>query len=374
MATIMEQVANVEPQKRFGQMLRNLRVEYEKRGLPLMGRFELTPHCTLDCKMCYVHRSDGKYPHRVLTGDEWIDIMDQAIDMGMLHATLTGGECMLHPDFKRIYMRLKEKGVHITILTNGTLLDKEMIEFLATVPPIFLQISVYGSSPEVYERVTGDANAFYKVDFALRELMQTNLLPQIALTISKYNLDDLSGLWQYANSFDQTRVIVDCDLIAPIESSGHNFEDYSLSYEEQLSVRTQVLAWKGRETGKLCDEDFLEGRVDDSQERYNKMPCAAGLSAFHIGYDGVMLPCGEFPLAKADVLADGFADAWKKINIAAKMYHRSEECLACAFFDECTFCAARYANSSGSTDGLAGNIPCNKKMRMLIPMLYRKSK
>lgn len=373
MGTIMEELANVDSQKRFGQMLQALRGEYMKKGVPLSGRFELTPHCNLNCKMCYVHRSDGKYPHRVLTGDEWIDIVDQAVAMGMLHATLTGGECMLHPDFKRIYTHLKTKGVYITVLTNGVLIDQEMIDFLTSMPPILLQISVYGSNPEVYERVTGEANAFCKVDRVLRTLNNSSLLPQIALTISKYNLSDFENLWKYANSVCKTRVVVSCDLISPTTDSGNVYEDYALSYEEQLWVRSQMLLWEGRRPAKLCEEDFLEKPVDPSERQYVYLPCAAGLSTFHIGYDGAMLPCCEFPLAKASVCESGFEAAWKHINAAAKAYRRSKECQECSFLGRCTFCAARYARSSGSSDGSTGAIPCNKTLRMLIPTLYKKS-
>jgi len=374
MGTIMEQVANVEPQKRFGQMIRDLRVEYEKRGLPLMGYFELTPHCNLDCKMCYIHRSDGKYPRRTLTGEEWIDIIDQAVDLGLMQATLTGGECTLHPDFKRIYTHLKKRGVYVSVLTNGTLLTQEMIAFLADNPPILLQISVYGSSPEVYERVTGDANAFYKVDTALRALKETTLLPQIELTISKYNLDDMINLWQYAHSIVDTRVIVDCDLFEPTVSSGHNFEEYALSYDEQLFVRRTVLELLGAEPAQLTEEDYIAEPIDPSEKKQDKLPCAAGHSLFHIGYDGIMMPCGSFPLAMSDVLANGVREAWFEINFAARNYRRSEECMSCEFLGQCKFCAARYFNASAKNVRCEEGMSCNKQLRMLIPILYKKSK
>jgi len=63
-----------------------------KQDVPLNGNFELTPLCNLDCKICYVHLQDPSVRHRMLSGEQWIALMQQAIDRGMMVALLTGGE------------------------------------------------------------------------------------------------------------------------------------------------------------------------------------------------------------------------------------------------------------------------------------------
>ena len=66
--------------------------------IPISNLFELTPLCNLDCRMCYVHLTDPTVKERMLSGEQWIDLMRQAIDHGMMIALLTGGEAMTHPD------------------------------------------------------------------------------------------------------------------------------------------------------------------------------------------------------------------------------------------------------------------------------------
>ena len=51
--------------------------------IPYHGSFELTPLCNLDCKMCYVHLQDPSVKHRMLSGKQWLSIIQQAIDEGM---------------------------------------------------------------------------------------------------------------------------------------------------------------------------------------------------------------------------------------------------------------------------------------------------
>ena len=77
-----------------------------KDDCPIVGSFELTPLCNFNCKMCYVHPQDNFVKNEILTGNQWINLMKDAINRGMLNAMLTGGEVMIHPDFWEIYMYL----------------------------------------------------------------------------------------------------------------------------------------------------------------------------------------------------------------------------------------------------------------------------
>lgn len=76
-----------------------------EKALPISGSFELTPLCNLDCKMCYVHlNKDQMAGASLLSAAQWKDIMQQAIDNGMMYARLTGGECLTYPGFKELYL------------------------------------------------------------------------------------------------------------------------------------------------------------------------------------------------------------------------------------------------------------------------------
>ncbi len=76
------------------------------KHVPLHGSFELTPRCTLNCGMCYVHLQPSQMARKELTAGQWISLIDQAADEGMMQAALTGGECMLHPGFRDIVHHL----------------------------------------------------------------------------------------------------------------------------------------------------------------------------------------------------------------------------------------------------------------------------
>ena len=95
---------------------------------PLNGSLELLPLCNMNCDMCYVSlsREEMERQGRLRTADEWLEIGRQMKDAGVLFLLLTGGEPFLYPDFKRLYLGLRQMGMILTINTNGTLIDEDL--------------------------------------------------------------------------------------------------------------------------------------------------------------------------------------------------------------------------------------------------------
>ena len=122
--------------------------------IPLTGSFELTPLCNLDCKMCYVHLNNSQFTSsHLLSIDTWKDLISQAYESGMRNASLTGGECLTYPGFKDVYEFLYSLGIKPGILSNGILINGKMVDFFQIHPPKMIQISLYGSSDDAYEKV-----------------------------------------------------------------------------------------------------------------------------------------------------------------------------------------------------------------------------
>ena len=90
--------------------------------IPINGSIELLPLCNMNCDMCYVRlsRTEMESQGRLHTLNEWLGIAEEMRKAGTLFLLLTGGEPLLYPDFKQLYLKLKEAGFVITINTNGT--------------------------------------------------------------------------------------------------------------------------------------------------------------------------------------------------------------------------------------------------------------
>ena len=128
------------------------------RRVPLAGTIELTRRCNNRCRHCYnnLPASDLHAHAEELRTDELIRILDEAAAAGCVWLLLTGGEIFLRPDFREIYTHAKQKGLLVTLFTNGTLMTPELADFLANQRPFSLEITLYGATRETYERVTGN--------------------------------------------------------------------------------------------------------------------------------------------------------------------------------------------------------------------------
>ena len=137
--------------KMYEQWKTKLVLAAKEKRIPILGQFELTPCCNLDCKMCYVHNSHSNALRtRELSTETWVRIFNEAYDMGLMFATLTGGECLLRHDFRDLYLHLWNKRVRITIFTNGILINDDLVEFFTMYPPEKIRISIYGSCETAY--------------------------------------------------------------------------------------------------------------------------------------------------------------------------------------------------------------------------------
>ena len=169
--------------------------------VPLEATFELTPFCNFDCVMCYVklNKEQAQKQGEPLSKEKWLEIARQAKDMGTLYLCLTGGEVFTHPDFWEIYAELNKMGFLISVLSNGSLIDEEVIErFKEYGMPYFIKITLYGASDETYFRTCGVKDGFTRVERAIDLLIAENVPLKLTATIVKENACDLQGMYKFA--------------------------------------------------------------------------------------------------------------------------------------------------------------------------------
>lgn len=320
-----------------------IRKRAAKQGIPIHGHFELTPRCNFDCKMCYVHlQKEQMQGIKELSLDEWKWIIDQAIDAGMIFVSLSGGECLTSSYFNEIYTYLHSKGILITLLTNGYLLDKEF-PLLKKYPPAYIQVSIYGNSEEQYEYVTGK-RGYEKVKSNVEYAIRNGLPVGVAVTTSKYlkNISDIIKFYKQKN----IAVAVSQWLMPPYSSTGRSLGDFNLSKEEQVEISKDL--WILNENEKpISYEGILpdENTIEDENQRVG-ITCAAGRSDFSISWSGTMSMCVALSEPTGYPLKEGFKVAWEKTNASAKAFFMPIECNGCVYHKICNHCPAQHLISA----------------------------
>lgn len=120
---------------------------YRKNGIsPLSMTWELTNRCNFNCPFCYIHNhsNTSKEECSEYRFEEIKSELDELIKRGLFICYLTGGECLLHPDFEKIYLYLKKEGVLVAVLTNAALLSEKHISIFKKYKPYKIEVSIYG--------------------------------------------------------------------------------------------------------------------------------------------------------------------------------------------------------------------------------------
>lgn len=369
-ATLRELLRQLDQQgiydyRRYRAMRRFLGFRAREKNQPISGTFELTPLCNLDCKMCYVHlQREQLHGAALLPVDRWMEIMRQAIDAGMLFAALTGGECLTYPGFRDLYRFLRDRGVEVSILSNGLLMDAEMVEFLKRNPPAAIQITVYGASEEAYERVTGK-RAFARVMQNVRALRDAELPLCIAVTPNAY-MRDGAALLRLLHG-EGLPFSINAGLMQPRAETGRALADAGL--DAYVDLRKLARELKGEAAEPECDPDALPDGGGAQKIPERGVRCGAGRSGFSIDWQGGMKPCNTFPCKAQPVNALGFAEAWRRTNQTALNFPRPAECEGCGYQGVCKACVSEHA--AGAAPGHASPAICAWGKRMVAEGLLK---
>ena len=193
---------------------------------------EFTRRCNFRCEHCFLANPLEDAPgEKPLSYDQWLTIFDQYVEEGGLFITVTGGEPLLRPDFKKLWIAMKKRGLVISLFTNGSLVDKNLVEFFKQWTPYEVSISLYGASESTYYRVTGRKEMFKRVMHSLDMFQNAGIPLEVKGVFSRVNIDDFYQVKAIGEKYcDLFRW--DVDLIGSFSYSGNNPQSIRLSSKE----------------------------------------------------------------------------------------------------------------------------------------------
>lgn len=339
---------------------------YEKRLIakaarshtPINGSLELLPLCNMNCDMCYVRlsRSEMERQGRLRSAAEWISLARQMQKAGTLFLLLTGGEPLLFPDFKALYLELRKMGMILTINTNGTLMDEALADFFAENPPRRINITLYGTSKETYRELCHYEDGLEKALRGIRLLRERNIDVKINGSLVRNNSADVESLVSLAHSLD-----------APINIDTYLYpaaRERSRPFQRQARLLPEDAA-KGKvqfEKASLDSETYLQlaqnivtraAETPDTPEKaFQSMRCQAGRTSFTINWQGKMRPCVMLSQPEIHVFESGFNSAWEQLQREIELITLNSRCSSCSLRRICQTCAACAKQETGAYDGI----------------------
>ncbi len=162
---------------------------------------ELTGKCNMDCIFCnssnLAYRTCGckKWHYdRMLSDTQWKDIAKQATELGAKNIVFSGGEPMLRKILLfDLISYFRSKNITISIFTNGSLLDKDSLQFLAK-NEVTLNIQILSSNINNYRILTGSEKGYNDISNTISYIKSLKIQHNIILLWNSINATEFDTI------------------------------------------------------------------------------------------------------------------------------------------------------------------------------------
>ncbi|RUT08853.1 coenzyme PQQ synthesis protein E [Dulcicalothrix desertica PCC 7102] len=247
---------------------------------------ELTYRCPLQCPYCSnpLNWSSDNYRTELATED-WLRIIQQARQLGVLQLGFTGGEPLLRKDLEILVEAAANLRLYTTLVTAGTLLTKERASTLHSLGLDHIQISLQDSRPPESDYIAGTPSFHQKIA-AARLVKELGFPLTLNVVLHRQNLDRIEEIIELAETLQADRI-----ELANTQYYGWALKNRAalLPTREQLEHAEQVV--KAAQQRRKIPMGILYV-IPDYYDKYPK-PCMGGWGqrTLIIAPNGDGLPC-----------------------------------------------------------------------------------
>ncbi|MCK4859888.1 MAG: radical SAM protein [Candidatus Omnitrophica bacterium] len=323
--------------KKFNRVLHR---KIEGKEKIVEAQWELTFRCNLNCRHCYLARDSDK---KELSTKEIFGILDQLRKQGCFWLCLTGGEPLIRKDFLDIYAYAKDKGFLINLFTNGTLLTKEIADYLKKYPPYTIEITLNAITKKTYEAITQVPDSFDKVMQGIKFIKQRNLPLTLKCNGMNINKNEILKIKEFTeNLLGKGKFRFD-PVIMPKMDGSREPCNLRLTPDEIREIE-----YLDSDMQEQCKKNikFPENEKDWYEQLLNTnhlYPCAFGRTTCHIDAYGYLKicqvskePCYDLRRFRLKEAFDTLLNQLKDIKWAT-----DSKCRRCKIFYLCRQCPAR---------------------------------
>ncbi|MCD6449504.1 MAG: radical SAM protein [Thermotogaceae bacterium] len=269
----------------------------------------------------------GKKSSNELTTEEIKRVMDDLKEMGIWAFDIVGGEPFVKPDIFEVLSYGKEIGLQLMINTNGTLVDRRIIEKLKEAnPTVMVGVSLEGATQELNDFVRGKGS-FEKAIRGIKLFVEGGFDPVILHVINKMNWRHFEKMIDLAKKLGVKKIYV--DRFIPVGRGVQSKKYLDMDDREWVAaiehVRDVINKYKDEITFYI-------------EENITGDPCTAGRSHASILVDGNVVPCGHFRYNKelymGNIREKPFSEIWNSYD-PEKSLPLPEVCSDCPFVKSC---------------------------------------
>lgn len=332
---LTKEEADFLPQKVLGEY-------FEAHPTLFRLQMDITQACTERCIHCYI----PEYKPLFLPFDKICEVIDEFREMGGLDLTLSGGECMLHPDFERIVRYARSKDLIVCILSNLTLCDDKKIALLkeCEVP---VQVSLYSMNPEIHDSITKRKGSWQETMTAIRKLRENHIPCLISCPTMKQNYEGYLQVIEFARSL-KMHAQTDFIIMGQMNGDTSNVTNCRLDLVQTRHLLEDIVFRAVPMNSEYFNPMKKNDMLSPEEWMANKI-CGAGIDSMCLDADGHYYPCPAFGgYDLGNCYSQSLKDVWENSPAIQKLRSvRGKDfpkCASCKDRDYCSVCMCRNFN------------------------------
>lgn len=345
---------------------------------PIALLAELTHRCPLSCPYCS-NPVELERKETELDTQSWVDVFQQAFDMGVLQLHLSGGEPASRRDLEDLTAQAARIGLYTNLITSGIGLTPKRLDRLEEAGLDHIQLSLQGTNADLADRIGGYRGGFDRKMVIAKEIGVRGIPLTLNAVMHRHNLDDLDRTIELAVELGARRLEVAC-----VQFHGWALPNRAalLPTLEQTQAVKDTVARASKDLRGALAIDFVP------PDYYSDYPKACmggwGSTGLNITPNGTVLPCHAAQTIthlKFDTVRDKpLSDIWHHSG-AFNAYRGTswlpEPCQSCdrkeIDFGGCRCQAMAFAQDADTTDPVCKKSPFHGRVKDVLDAMSAKA-
>lgn len=279
---------------------------------------ELTTICNEKCEHCYIpeHTNWG------LDTGFLKKVISEFRNLGGLNLSLTGGEIFLRNDLLELIEHARKCRLRVFLLTNATLITKEIARKLKELYVAELSISIYSLDEKVHDSITGVEGTLAKTLEAIEYLKEEGIHITIKTPLMEKNKYAYKELQKFCENNN-------CGYLASTIIFSKSNKDQSV---KDLSINEFEMPIIAKEVESI-----------EPARKRDMFPEACGSLKYSLAIDsyGIVHPCNSFYYQVGNIKEEPLRDIWNSEKLREiKNIKKSEltDCVSCKLKKACRRC------------------------------------
>ena len=285
---------------------------------PTTCTLQVTYRCQLDCQHCSAARFTTRERDE-LTTEEWLDVIKQAVDMGVYTVVFTGGEPLLREDIYELIASVDENRAQPAMFSNGLLLTDEVVAKLREAGLFSLMVSLDDCRPDVHDENRRVPGGFKRACEGVRRAVEGGLLVGVSTYAAPEDVADgrIEKIIETARDLGVHEItifdIVPTGKLLPLE------EKFLLDQDDKARIIELERDYNSRDGyPHVVTQAFVNGPLGAG--------CFAGFIQFYMTAYGDVNPCDFTPLTFGNICDESLETIWHRMLSHEAYGERSDHC------------------------------------------------